>query len=342
MANYDFIGFTYNGKHSYRDLGIYRTIDGSRYNDNLTATLTDKTSDVPGGNGQYYFGTTFKNRTFTVQFAFDSLNEVKLRELKKVFCGDGIYELIFDERPYQVWNAKVTGTASLKHICFEVDGERVYKGEGSITFTCYYPFAHTPTKLWSAEKDRKGNLVYSYIDADGRLLSNYDKDAYTNIEEWSEASGLAEKDTSVICGDIPTPFIYSINRNETPYGENIEEEYHEIPVPIYGMRIKNNATIYFDPPVNLSRGDNITWNSKTGLVTKTQAKWKGDTLESATNLGPVYYNGEGVIGLQPGKVIGNLEFLLAKEPEDWKVPSSTTIDTKRLFNESIDYQFLYR
>jgi predicted phage tail component-like protein len=339
MANYDFIGFTYNGKHSYRDLGIYRTIDGSRYNDNLTATLTDKTSDVPGGDGQYYFGTTFKNRTFTVQFAFDSLNELKLRELKQVFCGDGVYELIFDERPYQVWNAKVTGTASLKHICFEVDGERVYKGEGSITFTCYYPFAHTPTKLWSAEKDRKGNLIYSYIDADGRLLSNYDEDAYTNIEEWSEASGLAEKDTSVICGDIAAPFTFTIARNGTVWEADEDTK-------IYGMRIENSATVYFDPPINLSRGDELVWNSKTGLITKTKASWEGKELISKKNLGPVYYKGEGVVGLQPGTKVDKLQFMIeeAKEGEEekWVTPSSITVNNKPLFEESIDYQFLYR
>jgi hypothetical protein len=75
----DFIGFTYNGKHSYRDLGIYRTSSGSRYSNNLTATMTDKTADVPGGDGQYYFGTTFKNRTFTVNYAFHELTEAQFQ-----------------------------------------------------------------------------------------------------------------------------------------------------------------------------------------------------------------------------------------------------------------------
>ena len=60
----DFVGFTYNGVHSIRDLKIYRTSNGSRYDENMTATMTDLTADVPGGDGQYYFGTTFKNRTF--------------------------------------------------------------------------------------------------------------------------------------------------------------------------------------------------------------------------------------------------------------------------------------
>jgi hypothetical protein len=57
-----FIGFTYNGKHSIDDFGIYRTSDGSRYNHNLIPQLNDKTADVPGGHGQYYFSSTYKNR----------------------------------------------------------------------------------------------------------------------------------------------------------------------------------------------------------------------------------------------------------------------------------------
>jgi hypothetical protein len=80
MADMDFIGFTYNGKHSWRDLGIYRTSDGgARYSGGLTATMTDKTADVPGRDGQYYFGTTFKNKTFTINYAFDELTEEKFQ-----------------------------------------------------------------------------------------------------------------------------------------------------------------------------------------------------------------------------------------------------------------------
>lgn len=149
----DFIGFTYNGKHSFRDLHIYRTSNGSRYNDNLNAALTDKTADVPGGDGQYYFGTTHKNKTFSVSYAFDNLTESGLRLLKQTFDGKDIHDLIFDEEPYKVWSAKVTGTAQIKHLCFEEsEGQRTYKGEGSITFTCYYPYAHTPNKKQNTSK----------------------------------------------------------------------------------------------------------------------------------------------------------------------------------------------
>jgi phage-related protein len=58
-----------------------------------------------------------------------------------------IHSLIFDEEPYKVYSAKVTGMITIKHICFEQEKnaslERVYRGEGSITFSCYFPFARS-------------------------------------------------------------------------------------------------------------------------------------------------------------------------------------------------------
>jgi predicted phage tail component-like protein len=196
----DYIGFTYNGKHSIRDLKIYRTSSG-RYDDNITATMTDKTIDVPGGDGQYYFGTTFKNRTFIVAYAFENLKEADIAEIKRVFSGDGIHELVFDERPYKVWSAKVTGTASMKHLCFEEDGERIYKGEGSITFTCYYPFARTPKKLWTVK-----NGEYVLEEKDGRFLNNYNPTIYTNLNEWSQAAKLLKKEEQWIGINSTSPY----------------------------------------------------------------------------------------------------------------------------------------
>ena len=141
--DYDFIGFTFNGKHSCRDLKIYRTSNGGRYDTNLTPTFNDKTANVAGQVGQYYFGTEITNRTFSISFAFDELTEAELNELKNTFRGDSIHELIFDEEPYKVYSAKVTGMATIKHLCFEHNEHRVYKGEGTIQFTCYYPYARS-------------------------------------------------------------------------------------------------------------------------------------------------------------------------------------------------------
>ena len=142
----DFMGFTYGtdaeGKpvHS-SDLGIVRVSDGSRFNENLLPTIQDKTVQVPGGDGTYYFGSYYTQRQFTINYAFDDLTEEGVKRLKSHFGDKKIHDLVFDERPDRIYSAKVTGTATIKHIPFDSSGKTIYKGEGSIQFTCYYPFA---------------------------------------------------------------------------------------------------------------------------------------------------------------------------------------------------------
>lgn len=149
--DFDFIGFTYNGKHSYNDFGIYRVIDGDRYNEDLVPQMNDKTADVPGGDGQYFFGTNYKSRQFNINIAFDGLTEEQFREMRHWLDGKDIHDLIFDERPYKVYSAKVSSTPQLKYVAFSENGKRIYKGEGTIQFTCYYPFAHTPRLMGDSE-----------------------------------------------------------------------------------------------------------------------------------------------------------------------------------------------
>lgn len=164
----DYIGFSYNGKHS-SDLGIVRTSNGSRFDESLLPTMQDKTAQVPGGDGTYYFGSYYTAHTFSVSFAFDSLTEEQFAFLKSHFGDKKIHDLIFDERPYKTWKAKVTGSATMKYIPFaEGENNRIYKGEGTIQFTCYQPFA-VCEKKW---------------------LDQYDD---SNKNEWATASGL--KDT---------------------------------------------------------------------------------------------------------------------------------------------------
>lgn len=171
----DYLGFTFGeneeGKpmHS-SELGIVRTSDGSRFNENLLPTIQDKTVQVPGGDGTYYFGSYYTQRQISVPFAFDDLSEAQLRQLKKHFGDKKIHGLTFDEAPYKTYQAKVTGTAQIKHLVFnEGEGrERIYKGSGTIQFTCYQPYAVCTEKC----------------------LTDYND--YENKNEWKDASGLLE------------------------------------------------------------------------------------------------------------------------------------------------------
>ena len=147
----DFIGFTFNNTHS-SSLGIVRTSDGSRFNENLLPTIQDKTIQVPGGDGTYYFGSFYTQKQFNIPFAFDSLTEEQFAALKRWLGDKQIHELIFDELPYKAYQAKITGSATIKHIPFDENGKRIYKGEGSVQFTAYYPYAKSTFKFLNDDK----------------------------------------------------------------------------------------------------------------------------------------------------------------------------------------------
>lgn len=281
QPNQDFVGFSFGKWHCIRDGHVYRTSDGSRYNTNLLPTLTDKTADVPGADGQYYFDTFYKNRSFSISIAFDELSEEDYHNLRKVFNGKEIKDLIFDELPYKAYSAKITGTPSIKALCFDrEDGQRVYKGEGTLQFTCYYPFAHTPTWVWYKKED--GTITHK--DADGRLLSNYSKEVYDSRDQWAAVSGLNEY-TTVNNGELSAPFIIR-------YTGSLAE----------GTTINACGLKIVLPEGQPDAGATFVWDSKSGLVyiesdgKKTAIQYTGQSYGSAepgdgmtANIGTVDY-----------------------------------------------------
>lgn len=211
-TDYDFIAFSFDGKHSYEDFGIYRISDGSRYNENLTPALTNKIIDIPSGDGQYFFKSNHKNKTFNISFAFDKITEAKLIAIKRWLSGTKLGNLWFAEAPYKVYTVKVSGTPNIKYIPFEEyndsgELERVYKGEGTVQFIAYYPYARTPDFIELQDGTKlPGNYHQSY-----KYFSNYQQiksvlPNYTN--------------DTFSYGDLPFTFIaklddISSNRNST-------------------------------------------------------------------------------------------------------------------------------
>ena len=187
----DFIGFSFN-EHRSESLGIVRVSDGSRYNEDLVPTAQDKTVQVPGGDGFYYFGSDYTQKPFTIPIAFDGLTEKQFRELQQVFGTKELGKLVFDERPYKYYMVK-SGKPQLKYICFGKEGERIYKGEGTLTFTAYYPFAKSIFKFLNEYNDK-------------------------NKDEWKEASGMkAEKGTYDTVSDNGSISVYNAGDLETDF-----------------------------------------------------------------------------------------------------------------------------
>lgn len=136
----DFTGFRFGQVHS-EDLHLVVVSSSNRYVKPVLPALKDYTTEVPGGNGSYYFGETFTTQEFSVSVAFDSVDEKTWRRISQLFGNDKPQDLVFDELPYKTYRAKLKSKPDFKFVCFTKNGERVYKGEGTLNFICYFPFA---------------------------------------------------------------------------------------------------------------------------------------------------------------------------------------------------------
>ena len=164
----DFFGFQYCGVHT-SDLNIVRVSDGSRYSENLSPVFQDNTAQMPGSNGTLYWESFDVNKPWPIQVAFDELSEAQYRRLRQVFNGKTIGELIFDELPFKAYTAKVQSPPQFETICFDTpDGARIYKGEGTIDFIAYYPYAKSVHKF----------------------LNEFSDEEYDNKAQWAAASGM--------------------------------------------------------------------------------------------------------------------------------------------------------
>lgn len=245
MASSDFCGFSFNGYHS-SDLGFLRVSNGSRYSDNLIPAFQDKTVQVPGGDGTYFFDSFYSNKTFTINIAFDSMTEVQYRKLRQVFNCKDVGDLIFDEAPYKAYTAKVQSPPQLNYICFDERDQRIYKGEGTIQFICYYPYARSLGKYMTAYTSTANSSEWR--EASGLLASKgtYDSDNKTTINLYNP-------------GDVEADYLayYTFNSGNCNLSKAVLQN--------NGVQI--NA-IYFSAPIAAadSRDAYIRINSKTNLV----------------------------------------------------------------------------
>lgn len=213
----DFTGFTLGEFHS-SDLGIVRIADGDRYDEALLPDIEDKTVDIPGNDGSYYYGSYYKPREFKINVAFDRINNEQFRKLKRVTSNRKLFELTFDEAPYKTYLVKATNPPEFHYVCFDEskleytsenhngyipgsinhikgnsEPEMIYKGEGDLTFTAYNPFGFSKYKtLEEAAED------------------------YDNVDEWAKTSGIhSEEDHEGY--DIPAVYtIYKVNEEDNP------------------------------------------------------------------------------------------------------------------------------
>ena len=260
MYDNDYLGFKFDGVHftifphpsetAANVIQLTRVSEGDRYTNNLLPIGQDATVDVPGGDGTYYFGTNFKQKTFDINFAFDNLSEANIRKIRQVFSKrNSLAPLIFDENPYKYWMVKCQGMPQLKTVCFVKNeqlgnvnlihatdlavattsntwpdytqiGERVYKGEGTVSFIAYYPFARCGSNGTS-----KWLSGYSTTWDSNKIFA-------PTLSQWSGTAGLASSQGSYDTvngvttltynpGDIEADFEVIIARPTISGGSNL-------------------------------------------------------------------------------------------------------------------------
>lgn len=276
-----FLGFTYNGRHS-SELGIVRINTGNRAEMPLSPSFKDSTAEVPGGKGLYYFNTQIQQRQFTINFAYDDLTEEDVRELREWLNPLEQGELIFDEEPYKAYTVKPNTQPKLSYLVFDKQittetfklyepstvrsSGRLYKGEGAIGLTAYYPYAKAPSK------------ELSYYN------SNTKEGGFGSQDEWKIAAGFDKEVQldSLECynrGDIETPVTLNfkvakdINTNETVRGN--------VGVELYSGTTSQTGTligyVYMDTS-KMSINMIYTINSKLELITDKNGKACNDII----------------------------------------------------------------
>ena len=276
-----FLGFTYNGRHS-SELGIVRINTGNRAEMPLSPSFKDSTAEVPGGKGLYYFNTQIQQRQFTINFAYDDLTEEDVRELREWLNPLEQGELIFDEEPYKAYTVKPNTQPKLSYLVFnkEITTEtfklyepstvrssgRLYKGEGAIGLTAYYPYAKAPSKK------------LSYYN------SNTKEGGFGSQDEWKIAAGFDKEVQldSLECynrGDIETPVTLNfkiakgINTNGAVSG-NVGIELYSGTTSQIGTRI---GYVYMDAS-KMSVNVIYTINSKLELITDENGVARNDII----------------------------------------------------------------
>ena len=177
----DYIGFQFGDYHSH-DLGLVRVSDGSRYTDPSVPNFSDTTQKIPGGDGTYYWDSFYTQRTFTIQCAFDKLSEAQVRKIRQVFNGKAEDWLVFDEVPYKKYRVKMQSPPQFKYLTFDendirpgqtgydYEKARTYKGELTLNFISYYPYAIS---------------TFKYLN---EVPATYQ----SNLSEWKDSVGLID------------------------------------------------------------------------------------------------------------------------------------------------------
>lgn len=328
----DFIGMEYNGVHS-SALGFVRTSNGDRYNLSLLPSFEDQTAQVQGRDETYYFGLNYTDKNISIDIAFDEINESRFRKITKLFSDRKPHKLILDESPYKYYNVKIAESPEIDYLCFDNGGERIYKGEGSLSFVAYNPFAQSTYKyLTDYNSDTMKYWDFKVTKDIVPILNNkiyYTRDSWDNYTPiiFTDEIEFPQKYTQCDASkEFNSSFVYYIfDGTEYTEVENLESETYRLNPSNYYT--KNNDFYY--------EGGNINeWFFSLDLLpNQTYQSYTYDTFISGENKINLYNPGDLETDFEvtipfTEDSINNLKFYLSSF-------NTTLVNYQLLFNDNI-------
>ena len=328
----DFIGMEYNGVHS-SALGFVRTSNGDRYNLSLLPSFEDQTAQVQGRDETYYFGLNYTDKNISIDIAFDEINESRFRKITKLFSDRKPHKLILDESPYKYYNVKIAESPEIDYLCFDNGGERIYKGEGSLSFVAYNPFAQSTYKyLTDYNSDTMKYWDFKVTKDVAPILNNkiyYTRDSWDNYTPiiFTDEIEFPQKYTQCDASkEFNSSFVYyTFDGTKYTEVENLELETYRLNPSNYYT--KNNDFYY--------EGGNINeWFFSLDLLpNQTYQSYTYDTFISGENKINLYNPGDLETDFEvtipfTEDSISNLKFYLSSF-------NTTLVNYQLLFNNNI-------
>ena len=322
------------------------------------------TIEIPNNHGEYYYGSTYGTRTFEINIAYDSVTETQFRKIRRLFGTRKICELIFDERPYKVYYAKIESPIELSYVCFdepkrapsEVDQDGIRVTKRTATEEGYeiereqirpWIYEYNEDGSYKTQRIYKGEGTISLIcyqpfahqlfkildlyseagENSGNLITTY-----TNVDEWAESSGLltqTEWETYSIdqVVDASAPYTYAIpvyNPGDLNVGFCLY-----IPFTQVTTEVSDPIITYKILPSD-ENSDIIINGEEKILVLKEITRKKNDTAT-------------GILINTTNHLIEGVEFTEVADNKDYRTPSWHTTGT--LYNEYIregDFPYIKR
>lgn len=187
-----------------KDWNLYRVSSNDRYTETLTPTFEDKVVHVPGQKGSYYFGTKYKDKAFSINVAFDNLSIDQFKDMTATFENLVMQEepmplqLIFDDTPYKMNLVYLQNPPSLSYVPFDENGETILKGEGTINFICFEPFARSTEYRYT----RAGENIWKLLNYQ-QFMNSQSSGLYIpfthRLQQWND--GITASNLIVNFGD---------------------------------------------------------------------------------------------------------------------------------------------